>query len=88
MRYKSGISRIQDSFLPSCLDDYVGEEHICRVISAFTGNLDLVELGFKYAETKEVGCKPFALTYLAYSLRRVINIFSEKKRSLLKAITA
>jgi len=59
MRYKSGISRAQDSFLPSCLDDYVGEEHLCRVISAFTETLDMTELGFKYSDTKEVGCKPF-----------------------------
>ena len=59
MRYKSGISRAQDSFLPSCLDDYVDEEHLCRVISAFTETLDMAELGFKYSDTKDVGCKPF-----------------------------
>jgi len=49
MRYKSGISRNKDSFLPSCLDDYVGEDHICRIIDAFTQSLDMNSLGFKYA---------------------------------------
>ena len=59
MRFKSGIDRIQDSFLPSCLDDYVDGEHFCRVISAFTESLNMSELGFKYANTKETGRKPF-----------------------------
>ena len=51
---------MQESFLPTCLDDYVGENHICRVITAVVESLDMVGLGFKYAETKEVGAKPFA----------------------------
>jgi transposase len=38
-----------------CLDDYVGAESICRVIAAFIERLDMMALGFKYAETKDIG---------------------------------
>lgn len=32
---------------------------ICRVIVAYVGTLDMKELGFRYAETKSTGCRPF-----------------------------
>ena len=68
MRYKSGINKNQDSFLPSCLDDYVGEEHICRIIDAFTDTLDMTGLGFKYAEPNDKGCRP-------YNPRLMLNLY-------------
>ena len=36
MGYKIGIDKKQISFMPMCLDDIIEENHICRVISAFT----------------------------------------------------
>ena len=36
MGYKVGVDKNQISFLPVCLDDFVGENHICRLINAFT----------------------------------------------------
>ena len=40
MRYKTGTDRKQIALLPVTLDDYVPEDHICRVIEAFTGQID------------------------------------------------
>ena len=59
MGYKIGVDKKQLSLLPASLDDYVSEDHICRVISAFTGQLDIAALGYKYAECKSTGCRPY-----------------------------
>jgi transposase len=59
MRYKEGTDKYQYTFMPSCLDDYVPEGHICRMIVMFTGMLDMVVLGFKNAICKESGNRPF-----------------------------
>ena len=59
MRYKKGEDKKQLSFMPLCLDDFVPEKHLCRIISAFTSQLDMNELGYKYAESKDTGCPPF-----------------------------
>jgi transposase len=68
MGYKAGVDRKQISLLPVCLDDYVTEDHICRVITAFTEQLDLCALGFKYAERKDRGCRP-------YDPRMMLNLY-------------
>ena len=59
MSYKVGTDKQQLTFMPKSLDEYVSEEHICRVICAFTKQLDMVSMGFKYAESKDVGNRPF-----------------------------
>ena len=59
MGYKVGTDKKQISLLPVCLDDYISEDHICRVIDAFTGRLDLCASGYKYAEWKDKGCRPY-----------------------------
>jgi transposase len=59
MRYKAGADKQQMMLLPACLDDYVPENHLCRVISAFTEQLDMAGLGYVYAECKESGCRPY-----------------------------
>jgi len=53
------MDKQQQTFLPASLEDYVPENHICRVISAFTAQLDMAELGYKYAVCKDIGCRPF-----------------------------
>lgn len=50
------------------LDDFVGENHICRVISAFTERLDMEKLEYKYAKCKETGCPP-------YDPRMMLNLY-------------
>jgi hypothetical protein len=45
--YKSGQSREQASFLPPCLEDYVGRDNPVRAIDAYVDSLDLNGLGFR-----------------------------------------
>jgi transposase len=59
MRYKQGQSRQQTSILPPSIEDYVDENAPVRVIDAFVGSLDLIELGFHKAITASTGCKPY-----------------------------
>ena len=46
-RFVEGEDRRQSALLPSCLDDYVGEEDPARVIDVFVDELDLGGLGFE-----------------------------------------
>lgn len=58
MPYIRGENRESLTFAPMCLDDYIEPDSICRVIAAYVGNLDMMGLGFKYAETKSIGRPP------------------------------
>jgi transposase len=66
--YKIGVDKKQMTLFPVCLDEYVSEDHICRVISAFTEGLDMSALGYKYAECKSTGCRP-------YDPRMILNLY-------------
>ena len=68
MGYKVGTDRKQLTLLPMSLDEYVCEDHICRVIAAFTGQLDMCTLGFKYTECKTTGRRP-------YDPRMMLNLY-------------
>jgi transposase len=46
--FKAGVSRNQPSFLPPCLEDYVGRDNPVRAIDAYVDALDLEELGFRH----------------------------------------
>ena len=59
MRYIQGEDCGQTTFVPICLDDYITEDSICRVIAAYVENLDIAGLGFKYAETRNTGRPPY-----------------------------
>jgi transposase len=48
-RFVEGEDRRQPTLLPSCLDDYVGEDNPARVIDVFVDELDLAGLGFTVA---------------------------------------
>jgi transposase len=67
MGYKVVIDKMQGTFLPACLD-YIPPEHLCCEIEAFTEQLDLVVLGYKYAECKKTGCPP-------YDPRMMLNLY-------------
>jgi len=58
MSYKTGVDKFQ-TMLPDCLDNYVSEDHLCRVIDAFVEQLDMAELNFKYARHADTGCRPY-----------------------------
>jgi len=49
MKYIMGADRHQMILFPEKLDDLVSEDNPARVIDAFVDNLDLLALGFKYA---------------------------------------
>jgi transposase len=50
-----GDSRDQGALFPVSLDELVPEDHVCRVIDAFVGSLDLVQLGFSKAQPATTG---------------------------------
>ena len=41
-----GKDRRERLLLPECLDDYVGEDNLVRVVDVFVDKLDLAPLGF------------------------------------------
>ena len=45
-RFVEGESRGERLLLPDCLDDYVGEDNLVRVVDVFIDELDLPTLGF------------------------------------------
>jgi len=59
MRYKEGSNKQQTTLIPKCLDKYIPQDHICRIIHAFTQNLDMQKLEYKYAQTNTTGNKPY-----------------------------
>lgn len=76
MGYVQGLSRDQGSLFPVSLDELIGPEHVCRVIAAFVGRLDLQALGFARARTKATGRPPYdpadlLMLYLYGYLNRV-----------------
>jgi transposase len=55
-RYVEGKSREQIQMLS--YESMISDDNPVRVIDAFIDSLDMVKLGFRYAETKETGRKP------------------------------
>ena len=45
-RFIEGYDRSQPLLLPACVDDYVPQESLVRVVDAFVETLDLTALGF------------------------------------------
>lgn len=55
MGFIEGEARGQVMMFPVTLDDFIPEDHVCRVIEAFVGRLDMGALGFVRAEPAETG---------------------------------
>ena len=55
MGFIQGEGRTQGTLFPVVLDDLVPDDHVCRVIDAFVGRLEMNELGFERAEPAETG---------------------------------
>ena len=55
MGFIQGEARGQHALFPTTLDDLIPEDHVCRVIGAFVGRLDVAGLGFVRAEPAETG---------------------------------
>ena len=55
MAFIRGEGRNQGTLFPVTLDELIPEDHVCRVIDAFVGRLDVAGLGFERAEAAETG---------------------------------
>src|ERR1700727_1285290 len=55
MGYIQGEGRNQGTLFPVVLDDLVPADHMCRVVDAFVGQLDMKELGFERAHPADTG---------------------------------
>lgn len=60
MNYIQGASRGQILLLPECVDEYINEDNVARVIDVYIDSLDLTALGFTKAELSETGRPPYA----------------------------
>jgi len=68
-RFIDGEDRMQQTLLPHCLEDYVGEENPVRVVEVFIEELDLAALGFS-------GMTPAATGRPAYHPATLLKIIS------------
>lgn len=59
MRHKQGKSRHQTTLFPESLDALLPADHPVRVIDAFVDILDLAQLGFAKAITRQTGRRPY-----------------------------
>ena len=50
MAYIQGEARGQHTLFPTTLEELIPDEHVCRVIEAFVGKLNMEKLGFVRAE--------------------------------------
>src|SRR6202167_1936154 len=50
-----GEGRTQGTLFPVVLDALVPADHVCRVIDAFVGRLEMCRLGFERSEPAETG---------------------------------
>lgn len=55
MGFIEGEAKGQGALFPARLDDFIPTDHVCRVIEAFVGRLEMGELGFERAEAAETG---------------------------------
>jgi transposase len=55
MGFIQGVGRSQGTLFPVTLEELIPEDHVCRVIDAFVGRLEMEELGFVRAQAAETG---------------------------------
>src|ERR1700681_2836138 len=55
MGFIEGEARTQGTLFPVSLEEFIPDDHFCRVIDAFVERLDMQELGFARAEAAETG---------------------------------
>src|SRR5260370_1286566 len=53
MGFVQGEGRTQGTLFPVTLEELIPDDHVCRVIDAFVGRLDMTALGFERAEAAE-----------------------------------
>ena len=76
-----GVSRDQTTLFPERLDDWIGEDHLVRVVDLFVDQLDLPALGFQRhaaAHTGRPGYHPAVL--LKLFIYRYLNRIPSSRR--------
>src|SRR5256885_13953011 len=90
MAFIQGEGRSQGTLFPVTLDELIPEDHVCRVIDAFVGRLDVAGLGFERAEAAGTGgpgydprglLKPYLYRYLQ-QIRSSPRLESECQRKV------
>jgi len=69
MHYKQGLDNKQQILLSKALDEYIPQNSICRVIHAYTKDLNMNDLGYKYAKPNQTGNRP-------YNPKMMLNLYS------------
>jgi len=59
MPYIQGENRNQIILFPESIDDYISEDSVVRIIDEYVEQLDVKELGFKFAVNPSVGRPPY-----------------------------
>ena len=60
MAYIHGEARGQQTLFPTSLDELIPVDHVCRVIEALVGRLDMAALSFERAEPAATGRSGYA----------------------------
>jgi transposase len=55
MGFIAGSERTQGALFPASLEEFISDEHFCRVIDAFVDRLDMQALGFARSEAADTG---------------------------------
>lgn len=66
-QFIEGEDRSQFTWLPECLDDYIGEDNPVRIVDVFVDEIDLQSLGFRGADWRQTS-KPL-LTSVATTVQ-------------------
>ncbi len=78
LAYIQGEGRNQGTLFPEVLDDLVPDDHMCRVVDAFAGQLDMEKLGFGHPRLLLRGQADahtvLSLAVMAYNLKRMANV--------------
>jgi transposase len=59
MAFITGADRNQIVMFPECMDDYISEDSVVRVIDEYIETLDMNKLGFKRAVAASLGRPPY-----------------------------
>ena len=90
MPYIEGADRNQIILFPECIEDYIDDDNLVRIIDVYVELLDVVALGFKFAVSPRVGRPPFRPQLLIklyiygylYGIRSSRRLEQETKRNL------
>src|SRR5438552_10744672 len=73
MAYIRGEAREQTTMFPATLDELIPVDHMCRVMEAFVGRLNMAKLGFVRAEPAETGRPGYDPRDLLRALEKLQN---------------